>query len=400
MAGIFDYLFWRGDLSLRQSPFNAVDNIILTHLSYLPFDGIVPGPAQSPPRVLSGPVQPSLKISIAGAAEKFAAVLKKKPGAFDALLISKEDPELLAAAGESVRYRNMELAGYVNQIDLSEEKQFAALVILTGDGSSFITYRGTDTSLVGWKEDFNMSFSAEVPAQREAVRYLEAMAKQFRGPLRLGGHSKGGNLAVYAASFCSKKVRNRITEIYSNDAPGFNEAVISNEGYKSIRERVRAFVPQTSVIGMLFEHDENYTVVKSARSGIMQHDVFSWEVTCNDLVRLSTVTRESRFIDRTMRDWLGSLDKEQRQRFIEALFEILSSSEARSLPEFTADWLKHTRLLLQGLNTIDEPTRKLIAQALAALFQAAKNNIHTLLPQAGRGRLLGPLLPPGKEPPR
>jgi hypothetical protein len=369
MAGIFDYLSWRGDLTFAQSPFNAVDNIILTHLSYLPLDNIVPGPEHK------------AGLTVAEAAELFAAAFEKNPGDFRDTLMSKDDPRFLGILGSSGRYGNLELRGYVNQIDPRREKQFAALTIITGDGSAFVTYRGTDASLVGWKEDFNMSFNPVVPAQTEAAAYLAKTAGQIRGPLRTGGHSKGGNLAVYAAAFCDKKIQSRITAIYSNDAPGFHPSVLKSPGYRAIRKKIIAFVPQDSVIGMLFEHDDDYTVVKSVQSGLMQHDVYSWEVTRNDVVRLDTVTRGSRFINRTLKEWIGGLDETQREQFIEALYAILSSTEAKSFPELTAGWLKNTGLMIQSLTSVDESTRELIARTIAALLKAAKNNIYTLLPE-------------------
>ncbi|MDR2259078.1 MAG: DUF2974 domain-containing protein [Treponema sp.] len=365
MADIFDYLSWRGDLTFARSPFNPVDNIILTHLSYLPLDYMAPGPDQKK------------GVTIAEAAALFNTAFDKNRDT----VMFKDDPRFLAALGSSERYGNLELRGYVNQIDPDREKQFAALTILTGDGSAFITYRGTDATLVGWKEDFNMSFSAVVPAQREAVLYLEKMAKQIRGPLRLGGHSKGGNLAVYAAVFCDKKIQPRITAIYSNDGPGFNPSVIQSPDYRAIREKIISFVPQDSVIGMLFEHDDDYTVVKSTQSGLMQHDVYSWEVTYNDVVRLDKVTQGSRFIDRTLKEWIGGLDETRRKQFADALFTILNSTEAKSFPELTEGWLKNTGLMIQSLKNIDEPTRELMSSVIAALFKAAKNNIDTLLPK-------------------
>ncbi|MDR2748108.1 MAG: DUF2974 domain-containing protein, partial [Treponema sp.] len=227
MAGIFDYINWRGDLSFLKVPFNPVDNIILTHISYFPFDHIVGGPKENK------------GISIAEAAKKVSGILKRRPAAFDDELVFRDDPALIRALGSSERYGNLELQGYVNQIDPKAEKQFSALSILGRGNFSLISYRGTDNTIVGWKEDFNMSFSGAVPAQIEAVSYLEEMAPRIRGPLRLGGHSKGGNLAVYAASFCKKSIRRRIRAIYSNDAPGFNRQVLESPGYVEIKDRIQ-----------------------------------------------------------------------------------------------------------------------------------------------------------------
>jgi hypothetical protein len=175
-------------------------------------------------------------------------------------------------------------------------------------------------------------------------------------------------------------VRKRITEIYSNDAPGFSSRVISSEGYLAIRDKIVSFVPESSVVGMLFEHEDNYTVVKSSRAGLLQHDIYSWEVTCNDLVRLDRVDKHSRFIDKTIKEWIAGLDKEQRQGFAEALYTILSSTEASSIPELTADWFKSAAHMIQSLTSINETSRDMVFKTIGALFQAAKNNINTLLP--------------------
>jgi hypothetical protein len=374
MADIFDYLSWRGDLSFRKVPFNPVDNVILTHLSYLPLDNIVPG------------VEENKTITIAEAAEAFGKAVLQNPEVFDSVLVSKQDPEFLNILSGSVRFKDMGLTGFVNQIDPDMEKQFAALSILTGDDSFFITYRGTDNSLVGWKEDLNMTFTAEIPAQREAVHYLERMAKKFRGSLRVGGHSKGGNLAVYAASFCSPWVRKRIAEIYCNDAPGFSSRVISSEGYLAIRDKINSFVPESSVVGMLFEHDDNYSVVKSTQIGLLQHDIYSWQVTYNDVVRLDKVNRQSRFIDRTLKEWIANLDKEQRQGFSEALYTILSSTEASSIPELTSDWFKSATHMIQSVTNINDTSRDMVVKTIGSLFQAARNNIDALLPSSKKKR--------------
>jgi hypothetical protein len=368
MAGIFDYIRWRGDLSFHAAPFNPVDNIILTHISYFPFDRIVGGPEEN-----SG-------ITIAEAAKKIAGILRRRPGAFDDELVFRDDPALVAALGSSGRYGNLELRGYVNQIDPAAEKQFSALSILGCGGFSLISYRGTDNTIVGWKEDFNMGFSDIIPAQLEAVSYLETMAAKIRGPLCLGGHSKGGNLAIYAAAFCGKHTRRRIRRIYSNDAPGFKRRVLESSGFAEIKDRIQSFIPQSSVVGMLFEHPEDYTVVKSSQTGLMQHDVFSWEVERDDLVRVKEVSQGSVFMNRTVGDWLGGLDSGQLRRFTDALYEILLSAKTNSLPKLGNDWLTSASLMIRSYNGVDGATKKLIAETISAFFKAARNNINMLLP--------------------
>ena len=369
MANIFDYISWRGDLDFAQDPLNPVDNIIFSQLSYVPLDGIVPGPDEGN------------SISITQAAEIFTEKMRSSSPQMRQAITYKEDPAFISALGNCGRFGNCRLSGYVNHIDAALGKQFCALCINTGTDSFFIAYRGTDATIVGWKEDFNMSFSETVPSQLEAVKYLEKIAGAVTGPLRLGGHSKGGNLAVYAASFCDRETSGRITDIYTNDAPGFHRHVIESEGYRAIRDRIRSFVPQSSIVGMLLEHDSDYSVIKSVQTGLMQHDLYTWEVTHNNMVPADGVSQRHRFVDKTLRDWIAGLNYDQRQRFTEALFTILNTAQVKSMHELTADWFKTAGLMLQSLGNVDESTRKVIGKTLASLFRSARKNITLLKPQ-------------------
>ena len=365
MANLFDYLAWRGDLDFEKSPFNPVDNIIFSQLSYLPFDGIVPGPDEKD------------GISIRLAASIFNEKLENNTSHIKSSVMFKEDPLLINTLASSSRFGDCRLLGYVNHIDTVREIQFSAYCVYTGDDSCFIVFRGTDFTFVGWKEDFNMSFNDSVPAQLEAVEYLKKMALRFKGPLRVGGHSKGGNLAVYAAANCGEKVQKRITEIYSNDAPGFHESVISGAGFVKIRDRVHSFIPQSSVVGMLLEHGCDYSVIKSSKIGLLQHELYSWEVTRNDMVHVDEVTVGSRFVDKTLRTWIAALNDKDREKFINALFSILSASRAKSIPELEKNWLKAAGRMLKSLGNTDESTRHLLRKTLAELFNAARRNIDT-----------------------
>ena len=369
MANIFDYIKWRGDLKFSQSPFNPVDNIVFSQLSYLPMDDIVPGPGEGD------------AVSISLAVKLFNEKMESGSSQFKSSILFKDDPQLINELAACDRFGDCQLFGYVNHIDTEREVQFSAVCIHTGDGSCLVVYRGTDLTLVGWKEDFNMSFKEAVPAQIEAVEYLEKMALMIKEPLRVIGHSKGGNLAVYASANCGKNIQKRITEIYSNDAPGFHEKVIKSEGFISIRDRIRLFVPQSSVIGMIFERGCDYTVIKSSQVGILQHDLYSWEVTYNDMIQLDNVTLGSRFVDKTLKEWISGLDYEHREQFMDALYGIIESSEAKSIPELESTWLVSAGRIIKSIGNIDEPTKQLIRKTLTDLFKSAQRNIDTLLKQ-------------------
>jgi hypothetical protein len=365
MANLFDYIKWRGDLSFSQSPFNPVDGIILSQFSYLPLDGIVPDPDAKE------------AVNMRLAEKLFKEKLLDRGAGVKESVMFKEDPQLFEGLASSKRFGDCQLFGYVNHSDASQEIQFSALCIYTSDKSCFIAFRGTDFSLVGWKEDFNMSFKDVIPAQLEAVDYLQKMGSRIKGSIRLGGHSKGGNLAIFSASNCCKKIRKRITDIYSNDAPGFWENVVSGEGFTEISDRIRSFIPQSSIIGMVLKHRWDYTVIKSSKIGLMQHELYTWEVTHNDMVSVDKVATGSIFLDKTIKQWVSSVDQKEREKFTNALFSILRASGAKSFPELEKNWLKAAGRMLKSLGGADEETKILIRRILGVLFNAAIQNLNT-----------------------
>jgi hypothetical protein len=367
MGNLFEYIKWRGDLKFSQSSLNPVDFVIFSQLAYLPFDGIVPQPG-----VKEGI---TLHLAMNQLQEKInSGTAKGFPG-------FNEDPDFIKALGSSNRFRDCHLLGFINQVDEDLEYQISAICIHTDDKCCSVVFRGTDASLVGWKESFNMCFREVIPAQKEAVKYLEKMAPLLKGNIRAGGHSKGGNLAIYAAAFCEKKIQNRVTDIFSFDAPGFCENVIASKGFLAVKDRINFFVPQDSVIGMLFEHGRNYNVIKSSENGLLQHSLYSWEVTHNNMISVEKVTSGSRFIDKTLRDWINSLANEDREKIIETLYTILSGSDIKSIHDLEKSFFPSMGKILKFMGNIDERTKKLLNKTFMEFFRAARRNIDTLLEQ-------------------
>lgn len=367
MANLFDYLKWRGDLPLAEIPINDIDSLIFSRLSYLPFDGIVPAQFDS-------------EITLAAAAEE---ILQREDA--EEQVIMKMDLPFLKEVANCQRFSKLGLCGYTNQVDPDAEKQFAALVIRMGPQSSYISYRGTDLSLAGWKEDFNMSFCTPVPAQVDAVRYLNDAARSLPGRLYVGGHSKGGNLAVYAAAFCRPEVQDRLTFIHNHDGPGFDSGVLKSGGYQRVRKKIKTFIPQSSAVGMLLQHEEDYYVIRSTQVGLMQHDLFSWEVQRDQFIYLDEVTEHSRFLDHTLKTWLAQLSPEQREQFVDTLFSILEETNASTLKELTLNWHKNARIVLKSLQEMDDDMRRNLSQAIGLLFEAAKHtarqNVRITIPK-------------------
>ena len=357
MANLLDYLDWRGDLTLQQAPFNEVDNLILAELSYLDFRGIVPG--------IGGE-----GVELQQAAKAFFA--KYPPGKKIDLgvLLPDELPLMLGKMAASRRFSSMRLSCCADMLDEIKTEQFSAITVETGDGQLYLSYRGTDDSLAGWKEDFELAYMAEIPAQKEAVEYVRAVAKQYpRRKLRLGGHSKGGNLAVYAAVFCPVRVQNRIFTVWSNDGPGFHTDLLDLPGYRRIGDRIHSIVPKSSVVGMLLEHDEDYTVVDSDQKGLMQHDGFSWQVLGDRFIKLRQVTEQTRLSNLELREWVRGLSVERRSAFVEALFQVLTASGAKTLTDLKAESLKGVAAMVKATKELDKDTREGLLKFMGLLFK-------------------------------
>lgn len=361
MPNILDYVAWRGDLSFKQSEFNGVDNLILSRFSYFALDG------------LWGDDQ---KITIREAYKRSNEI-----GIPENKILQIDDKDLFPVLAKSKRFGELYISDFVNKIDKEEEKQFSAVTIWIPDNTAYIAYRGTDNTLVGWKEDFNMSFSSDVPSQLDAVKYLEERAKKTKRKLRVGGHSKGGNLAVFAAAFCNPRTKNQVRYVYNNDGPGMNSEAIKTKEYNEIIDRVHTYIPQSSVIGRLLYHEEKYTIIHSVQKGIMQHDLYSWQVQGNDFITLDEITNGSEIADKVIKGWLDGVTPKQREEFIDILYQLFSSTDANTLSELKANWTKNARILLKAYNTTDEESKKIISQTLSAVFNITKDNLLESIPK-------------------
>jgi len=359
MANILDYLDWRGDLTVRQAPFNEVDNLILAELAFVDFSGIVPAPGEGS------------SISLRDAAENFFAKFSAGEKIDMGVLVPSEIPDMLQKMATSRRFGDMKLNSFVDWLDVGKGEQFAALTIETGDNALYVSFRGTDDTLAGWKEDFEMACVPEVPAQKKAVEYVKEVAKQFpRRKLRLGGHSKGGNLAVYAGVFCPASIQRRICAIWSNDGPGFHKDLLGLEAHQRVADRILSVVPKSSVVGMLLEHEEEYTVVDSNQLGFLQHDGFSWQVMGDHFVHLRQVTRQAHLSNQELRMWVQALSVEQRESFVNAMFDILTASGAVTLTDLKADRFKAVGAAIKAMKDLDKDTRDGLLNFLGILFKS------------------------------
>lgn len=221
-----------------------------------------------------------------------------------------------------------------------------------------------------------MSFKSHTASQISAKEYLEKIAKKYPDKkIRIGGHSKGGNLAVYAAIFVSSEIQKRIINVYNNDGPGFNEDIIKLEEYKKAIDKVITYIPQDSIFGMLLNHEEKYIIVKSTNKGIMQHDVYSWQVIAKQFVKLKEITKGSKFIDKTITNWLKDLDLKTREQVIDIIFEILNSTEVTKIDDLKTSLMKNAKIILSSYKQIDSKNKKMITNTITTLLRIIKENV-------------------------
>lgn len=364
---IVEYIKNYGDYTFAEKPLNHVDSLALCQFCYLKFDGLVPLVTENKRSVTV----------------RQLASDKDFDGLFADERFEKQNRALFGAMLHSKRFSGMKMNCYINIVEEEWETQFSAITFLLGDGTMYIAYRGTDETIVGWKEDFNMAFQSPVPGQAYAVKYLNMVMGRLPNRFYLGGHSKGGNLAVYAAMNCPEAEQERIIRIYSMDGPGFRPEVLEKYKYEAVEERIVKILPHSSLVGMLFETTDHYKVVESRTFGLLQHDPFTWLIEGDDFKYVKGLYGSRRFADDTLNEWVRSLDDKQRRIFVDTLYQVVSASKAENLIELTADWKKSMTGIVTAMKEVDGETQKAIKRIIGELFEIAMER----LKEAGnRGR--------------
>lgn len=359
MDSILSYLEWRGDLSFSKSPFNEVDNLILSMLCYLPLEDAVPAPGKRP-------------VSLVHATEKYFSFHSVPDRPLKAVHSEDAYDWLLYRMASSERFRKLRLSDMVSVMDEKGSEHFAAMCIHIDRRCIYAAFRGTADKLVGWKEDFLLACLPAIPSQKQALEYLVAAAEQYpEAVFYTGGHSKGGNLAIYAAAKAPIPVQKRISAIWSNDGPGFQKAFLRSRGYRRIEGRIRSIVPESSVVGMLLAHDDSYEIVSSSQIGLMQHDGFSWEVSGTHFVQKEGLSGQSILMDMKIRDWLNGIPVKERKKTVDTLFGLLSASGATTLTEVRKGRLKVAILALPQMMELPKDIRDNILEFLILIEQTS-----------------------------
>ena len=350
MAGINTYIKEYGDKTFNEEKFNEIDNVILSSVVYLNFDGIVPKNKKS--------------ISLCEAGNiflyKYIYFDVSKLG-----IAQKVSYKILKQIVNTKRYKHIQMYNYKYIWDT--DTQFGAVCFKVKKKFIYVAFEGTDNLLSGWKEDFQMAYEFPVPSQKLAVKYLNENIKLFDKNIIVGGHSKGGNLALVSSMYCKNRINKKIKQIYSNDGPGLKKEQIESENYSKIRDRLIHLVPNYSYVGVLLRNDK-FTVIKTNRKDFMAHAVSSWQVNENEFIRenLSSISDSFR---NSLLKWLDEHDLNQREKMISTVFKTLEESGIKNLNDFFN--LKNAITVIRNINNIDDETKKLVI----SLIEFNLNNI-------------------------
>ena len=394
MADMLDYLDWRGDIPFSADPFNEVDSLVLSEVAYVDFGGIVPGPVdrfdKDVRKINAVPV-----ISVSDAVRQFWK-LHTEAEIENSNTLYKRAPYVLDKLCSGARFGEMYLGGYVNKISSEKNEQMAAITYFLSDGSAFTAFRGTDDTLIGWKEDFTFSFMKETAGQKSAAEYLNVMfgtrektcssdaaaagkliftdpEKGF--PIRVGGHSKGGNFAVFAAAFCAPEIRNRIIRIYSNDGPGLLEEITRTDAYRDILPRVHSVVPEESIFGILLDSGYYHKVIKSSQKGLWQHDALSWQIKRNHFEEAERISEASLMLKNTIETWVYGMSLEERREIVDLIFTLLQDAGMENVSEFSTEQFLGIPELLRAYVELDAQDKHMLHETIGGLFKSGASSL-------------------------
>lgn len=320
MSGIEEYIKNYGDKSFTEMPFCEADNVALCETFYLPVEKIVSASFDDEPRNFA---------EVCKCLYSYNGCKHVPAG----LLLTKNISKRLMQMSECKRFAEMKIVAVQEKFCVNPATQFAACTVLLPDGSVVVVYRGTDDTLIGWKEDFDLYITKGIPSHAIAVEYLDAVAAHFEGKIFVCGHSKGGNLALYAALKCAQETRDRIECVYNNEGPGFVDAsLFRTPQYKELLDRYKHFLPTASFVGTLLTHDYDYTVVESKRIlGPLQHDMETWKISGTELVAKDNLNILGQISDLGLMELISRFNHSQGDNVGTVMLEVIKGTGQTSL---------------------------------------------------------------------
>ena len=357
MGNLISYVQQYGAQTFEDKSLTDIDVLVLTEIAYLPFDEIVPK---------SFDVTEAISLEQIG---KEFEQIKEKKQKLNPFMITSERIELLEVVSKSQRYKEIKVFGFMNDIDDERTKQFAAVCYQWEEANRWIIFRGTDESLTGWKEDFMMTYSDLIPAQTDAIEYLKKQAETFSGTLNVSGHSKGGNLSLYASAMQEETVQNRIEQIYCWDSPGVHSSILDKEGYQRVVSKAKRYIPQDSIVGLMLESKVPYHIIESQGSGISQHSTLMWNIQEDHFVELTELTKNSQLTDQTFKQWTEVVSDEDLKLFFDTFFELIFEMGVETVNDVYYNFRMYIQKFFEKAYQIDPEKREVLLRVGHLLFQ-------------------------------
>lgn len=350
MKNMLDYIKEFGHVSFEERAFSEIDALVLTELEYLPLENVVPSDENGENFVTVKEIAEYMQ-------EHKQELFDENP-----MMMTEERHEVSQVVATASRYQGLKFFGVVSEWDKDTTKQFAAITVEVEPSVRLVIFRGTDDTLIGWKEDFLMTYSPLVAAQTDAKEYLAKQASLWGGDLMISGHSKGGNLAIYAAATQEEDVQLRIVDIFCFDSPGLYRSVLETKGYQNIVPLAMRYIPQDSLVGLMLESEVPYVIVKSNATGAMQHSAMTWEIEDGQFIKMEKLTKNSQLNDQTFKKWTESVSDEELELFWNVFFELLFSVGIDTVNDLYGQFMHYVQEFLKAAGNMDEEKRELLTR--------------------------------------
>lgn len=350
MKNMLDYIKEFGHVSFEERAFSEIDALVLTELEYLPLENVVPSDENGENFVTVKEIAEYMQ-------EHKQELFDENP-----MMITEERHEVSQVIADAPRFQSLKFFGVVSVWDKDTTKQFAAVTVEVEPSVRLVVFRGTDETLIGWKEDFLMTYSPLVAAQTDAKEYLAKQASLWDGDLMISGHSKGGNLAIYAAATQVEDVQLRIVDIFCFDSPGLYRSVLETKGYQNIVPLAMRYIPQDSLVGLMLESEVPYVIVKSNATGAMQHSAMTWEIEDGQFIKMEKLTKNSQLNDQTFKKWTESVSDEELELFWNVFFELLFSVGIDTVNDLYGEFMHYVQEFLKAAGNMDEEKRELLTR--------------------------------------
>lgn len=356
MGNLITYVQQYGAQTFEDKSLTDIDVLVLTEIAYLPFDEIVPK---------SFDVTEAISLEQLG---KEFEIIKEKEHENNPFMITSERIELLEVVSKSQRYKEIKVFGFMNDIDDERTKQFAAVCYKWEEENRWIIFRGTDETLIGWKEDFMMTYSDLIPAQTDAIEYLKKQAETFSGTLNVSGHSKGGNLSLYASAMQDEAIQNRIEQIYCWDSPGVHRSILGTEGYQRVVSKAKRYIPQDSIVGLMLESQVPYHIIESQGSGISQHSALMWNIEEDHFVELTELTKNSQLTDQTFKQWTEVVSDKDLKLFFDTFFDLIFGMGVETVNDVYYNFRMYMQKFFEKAYQMDPEKREVLLRVGHLLF--------------------------------